>query len=286
MKPVIFKIFKKSRKVFSGYGIGKYTIIQKTSNWLAKKLHPDYIIHNGNKFFLDKHDSIHYSLAESVQLPKNISKIISKACAEGNTIVDVGANLGWHTLEYAKLVGDSGKVFAFEPVDENFNLLQKNINENNYKNVTCIQKAVSNEMKQVTMELSTRIGDHRIIDKKISNRPTVEINTIMLDTFLKNEIKIDFLKIDAEGYDFFVLEGAKKIIQENSKIVIFVEFNPYLLHLNKVEPKKLIELLINFGFTLYDVENTNNTEPSTILDILRYDDGDKNNLTNLLCIRD
>jgi len=281
----MFKTFKKSRKVLSGHGIGKYTIVQKTSNWLGQKLHPDHIIHNGNKFFLDKHDSIHYSLAENVELPENISKIIIDACAEGNIVVDVGANIGWHTLEFAKLVGESGKVFAFEPVQENFDLLQKNINENNYQNIICVQKAVSNQIKQVTMELSTRIGDHRIIEKKNSNEPTIEIDSITLDTFFKNETKIDFLKIDAEGYDFFVLEGAKQIIQENLGIVIFIEFNPYLLNLNNVEPKKLLEFLINFGFTVYDIENASNTQPSTIQDILKYDVGDRSNLTNLLCVR-
>ena len=49
MKKFMFKTFKKSRKVLSGHGIGKYTIVQKTSNWLGQKLHPDHIIHNGNK---------------------------------------------------------------------------------------------------------------------------------------------------------------------------------------------------------------------------------------------
>jgi len=285
MKKFIFNTFKKSRKTFAGYGLGKYTVVQKTSNWLAKKLHPDYIIHNGNKFFLDENDSIHYSLGETIQLPEHISKIITNACAEGNTIVDVGANIGWHTLEYARLVGSSGKVFAFEPVVENFNLLQKNIHTNNYQNISCTQKAISNQIKQVTIELSTRIGDHRIIEEKSSDRPTIKVDAITLDSFFKNENKIDFLKIDAEGYDFFVLQGAEQIIQKNPQLVIFIEFNPYLLNLNNVEPKKLVEFLINLGFTLYDVENSNNVEPSTLSDILMYDDGDKTHLTNLLCVK-
>jgi len=285
MKKFIFNTFKKSRKTFAGYGLGKYTVVQKTSNWLAKKLHPDYIIHNGNKFFLDENDSIHYSLGETIQLPEHISQIITNACAKGNTIVDVGANIGWHTLEYARLVGSSGKIFAFEPVAENFNLLQKNIHTNNYQNITCTQKAISNQIKQVTIELSTRIGDHRIIEEKSSDRPTINVDAITLDSFFENENKIDFLKIDAEGYDFFVLQGAEQIIQKNPQLVIFIEFNPYLLNLNNVEPKKLVEFLINLGFTLYDVEKPNNVEPSTLSDILMYDDGDKTHLTNLLCVK-
>ena len=286
MKNFVFKTFKKSRRRLSGHGLGRYSLVQKTSNWLAKTFHPNYIIHNGNKFFLDKDDSIHYSLAEDESsTPNHISKLIHNACAEGNIAVDVGANIGWHTLQYAKLVGSKGKVFAFEPVSENFELLKRNVSENNYKNISCIQKAVSNQVKKATMEISSRIGDHRIIQNKTSEKPTIQVDCTTLDNFFKEKNKVDFLKIDAEGFDFFVLEGAKQIIEKNQNIIIFIEFNPYLLNLNNVEPKKLVDLLVNLGFTLYDVENSNNVEPSTLSDILMYDDGDKTHLTNLLCVK-
>jgi FkbM family methyltransferase len=285
MKNSAFKIFKKSRRKLSGHGLGKYTIVQKISNQLAKTLHPNYVIHDGNKFFLDKDDSIHYSLAENEPLTSNhISKIIHNACAEGNIVIDVGANIGWYTLQYAKLVGSKGKVFAFEPVSENFELLKRNVAENNYKNISCVQKAVSNQVKKVTMELSSRIGDHRIIQNTTSQKTTIQVDCTTLDIFFKEKNKIDFLKIDAEGFDFFVLEGAKQIIEKNRNIVIFIEFNPYLLNLNSVKPETLIDFLRFHGFVLYDVENIRHA-PSTIPELLKYNDGTRTSMTNLLCIR-
>jgi FkbM family methyltransferase len=285
MKNPAFKIFKKSRRKISGHGLGKYTIVQKISNQLAKTLHPDYIIHDGNKFFLDKDDSIHYSLAEDEPLtPNHISKIIHNACAEGNIVIDVGANIGWYTLQCAKLVGSKGQVFAFEPVSENFELLKRNVAENNYKNISCVQKAVSNQVKKVTMELSSRIGDHRIIQNTTSQKTTIQVDCTTLDIFFKEKNKIDFLKIDAEGFDFFVLEGAKQIIEKNRNIVIFIEFNPYLLNLNSVKPEILIDFLRSHGFVLYDVESIKHS-PSTIPELLKYNDGTRISLTNLLCIR-
>ena len=291
MKNFVFKTFKKSRRKLSGYGLGKYTIVQKTSDYLAKRLHPNYIIHNGNKFFLDKDDSAHYSLKNEV-IPDYILKIIHNACAEGNIVVDVGAGIGWYTLQYAKLVGNKGKVFAFEPSRENFELLKRNVSENNYKNISCVQKAVSNQVKQATMELSPRIGGHRIVQNKTSKKTTTFdssglyelIDYTTLDNFFKERNKIDFLKIVAEGFEFFILEGGKEIIQKNPNIVIFFEFYPYLLNLNNVKPKTLIDFLRSHGFVLYDVQNIRHT-PSTISELLKYDDGMEYHYTNLLCIR-
>lgn len=286
MKKLLFNTFKKSRKTFAGHGLGKYTIVQKTSNWLAKQLHPDYVIFNSHKFYLDKHDSIHYSLAEEkFVLHPDISKILTDACGNGNTVIDVGANIGFKTLDYAKCVGQSGKVFAFEPIDENFNLLKKNLTTNNYHNVSCIKKAVADEVKIVVMELSTRIGDHRIIEKNNSKSSTVTVDCITLDSFFDNQLKIDFLKIDAEGFDLHVLQGAKNLIKSNPKIVLQIEFNPYLLHLNDVNPKIFLDYLQSLGFTFLDVENPE--KPSSNIDelIKKYDNGIKSNLTDLICIR-
>ena len=98
-------------------------------------------------------------------------------------MIDVGANIGWYTLQCAKLVGSKGQVFAFEPVSENFELLKRNVAENNYKNISCVQKAVSNQVKKVTMELSSRIGDHRIIQNTTSQKTTIQVDCTTLDIF-------------------------------------------------------------------------------------------------------
>jgi len=286
MKNSLFKIFKSTRKTLAGHGLGKYGTVQKTSNWLGKKLHPSYIVYDGHKFFLDKHDSIHYSYSDEIEdYSEYVSLIIEKACQKNSIVIDVGANIGWYTLQYARYVGSNGKIYAFEPVKENFQLLKKNISKNGYENVIPINKAVSNEVSTVKMELSDRIGDHRIVNNVDSTDKTIiEVDCTTLDNSFPHNTKIDFLKIDAEGQDLNVLLGAKRLIDENPQIVIFVEFNPFLLRQNNIEPIKLLEFLESHNFQIYD-EEKNPNQQSLVSELIKYDDGKSYSLTNLICIR-
>ena len=73
-----------------------------------------------------------------------MTDVVTKEIQPGDTVLDLGANIGYFTLLFAKLVGNNGIVFAFEPEPQNIALLTKNIKINNYKNVTLVPKAVSN----------------------------------------------------------------------------------------------------------------------------------------------
>ena len=128
------------------------------------------------------------------------SKIINNIIKEGMTIIDVGSNIGFHTLQFAKLVGSKGKVFAFEPDYENFCLLKKNIKENNYQNIIAEKKAISDKTGEAKLYIcEEHKGDHRIFysgdDRKVSL-----VETTTLDDFFKNEkIDIDFIKLDIQA---------------------------------------------------------------------------------------
>ncbi len=80
------------------------------------------------------------------------------------TVIDLGANIGFFALLYARQVGSTGKVYAFEPGPSSFALLQKNIAINNYKNVICINKAVADVTKMGKIYLNrTGESDNRLL---------------------------------------------------------------------------------------------------------------------------
>ena len=79
--------------------------------------------------------------------------MIKQEVKEGNNVIDIGANIGYFTLLFAKLVGPNGKVFAFEPDPTNFSILKKNIEENNYDNVILSQKAISDKTETTKLFL-------------------------------------------------------------------------------------------------------------------------------------
>jgi FkbM family methyltransferase len=151
--------------------------------------------------------------------------IKEKLNVQGTTIIDVGANFGFHTLEFADLVGDEGKVYSFEPQRLVYYQLCGNIILNGRDNIYPKNFALSDEKTALKMENLQYYSDEPI---NIGNAHLdacthlaynmVDVNT--LDSFEFNNVSV--LKIDVQGYEPKVLDGAKETILKN-KPVIFIE---------------------------------------------------------------
>ncbi|MEM3171086.1 MAG: FkbM family methyltransferase [Candidatus Hadarchaeales archaeon] len=141
---------------------------------------------------------------------------------KGDVVVDCGANVGMFSLKAAKKVGKDGLVIALEPEKANVNLLRRNVEANGLDNVIIVQKAVSNRRGKIRLYLSPESpGSHTIIKREKGHFEIVEVDT--LDNIL-SEIgvtKVDFLKIDVEGAEKEVLEGAEKTLNSpNIKVSV------------------------------------------------------------------
>ena len=151
--------------------------------------------------------------------------IKEKLNVEGTTIIDVGANFGFHTLQFRDLVGESGQVISFEPQKLVYYQLCGNIVLNGHDNITAYNIALSDEVNVLKME---NLQYHSQGDINIGNAHLdacydhgynlVNVNT--LDSF--NFENVSVLKIDVQGYEPRVLDGAKETILKN-KPVIFIE---------------------------------------------------------------
>jgi len=166
------------------------------------------------------------------------TELILRQTKSGDVIVDVGANIGYYTILLADKVGLNGKVYAFEPDLINFEILKKNVEVNKLKNVVLVRAAVSNK-KGISYLYKSKenYGDHRMF----GNEEKEEIKTIKLDNYLKNQ-KIDLMKVDTQGWEPSVFEGAKKIIEKN-KPTIFFEYSPASYKLAKLDGLKMMRWL-------------------------------------------
>ena len=133
----------------------------------------------------------------------------------GDTIVDVGANAGYYTVIGSKLVGDKGKVYAFEPEPASFELLQKNVRLNGLTNVVLERKALSNRKGTLKIFIAdANKGDHRIYQPEGESRPSVDVETVRMDEYFRdNTRRIDFIKIDTQGAEGVILEGMKGLLE-------------------------------------------------------------------------
>ncbi|MCI0707129.1 MAG: FkbM family methyltransferase [Ignavibacteriae bacterium] len=241
----------------------------------------------GHKMFLDSSDSLRLSFHNGIY-EEFETNLIKKEVKAGDVILDIGANIGYYTLIFARLVGDTGKVFAFEPDPTNFSLLKKNVEINGYKNVILIQKAVSNKSETLKLYLcEDNRGDHRIYDSGDS-RQSVEIESLVMDEYFQhNGQKINFIKMDIQGAELRAVSGMANILKQNKSVKIISEFWPYGLTTSGASPVVYLELFTNNGFKLYELNEKNKKLDSVnIQELLQAYTIEKKNYTNIFCVRD
>ncbi len=163
-------------------------------------------------------------------------KFVSKILKKGNIVLDIGAHWGGFSVCFANLVGEEGKVYSFEPSSRNYRILNKNIKINKLKNIQPFKYAVGNEEKIVKLKIaSTSSGHNSIARDNLPFERVEEVKQIKIDNFLKEKgiKKINFVKIDVEGYELEVLEGMKETIKNQNDFWIFLEYSPSFMKKDK-----------------------------------------------------
>lgn len=199
------------------------------------------------------------------------STLVQRLVRPGMTVLDIGANIGYYTMLLASLVGEKGKVYAFEPAPDNYGLLCENVQLNSFENIAPIQQALSNQADgQLTLYLdSNNLGNHSVAQANVpsgSQPVTVEITTI--DNFCRDK-RIDFIKIDIQGAEGLAFEGGWQTLEKN-KVDILMEFWPEGIQRLGVDPRQLLTRLQNgCGYNLFWVNPKQEClEPVTVSEIM------------------
>ena len=252
----LFYFYKKGKNLFGGRGLTKYSFVRKVKNYSSSNLQTDYAEVFGNKLILSKKGLAlavsHYGTYEELE-----AKIMEEKITVGSIVVDVGANIGLHTLNMARMVGNTGQVFAFEPDPSNFEILGKNVKINNYQNIILEKKAIGDKHGRTTLYRSDHPGNHRLFPQTKQAKGEVEVELTSLDKyFIDSNLaeKINFIKIDVEGLEFSVLNGMKNILKNNKKIKILFEFMPKNIMEVGFVPIDLLNYITSNGFKLYCID--------------------------------
>ena len=126
------------------------------------------------------------------------------------TVLDIGANAGFYTLAFSRLVGDTGHVYAFEPLAQNAANILRHLELNAIKNVTLIQAAVANEPGLSGF----RIAGHNAMGAISGSSTDYIVPTVTLDALVAaGTFPVpDLIKMDVEGAESRVLDGALKLL--------------------------------------------------------------------------
>jgi FkbM family methyltransferase len=145
--------------------------------------------------------------------------------------VDVGANLGFHTLTLGRCVGRTGRVHALEPDPRNFRLLARAVAAADLPQVRLHALAAADREGELPLYLSgANRGDHRLFAAAAEGRAAIGVTATTLDALLAGERRVDFVKIDAQGAEVAVLAGLRRTLARAPDLRILCELSPALLH--------------------------------------------------------
>jgi FkbM family methyltransferase len=189
---------------------------------------------------------------------------LGKILSPGNLFIDVGANFGVYTLVASKLVGETGRVLAFEPTAHSFAILQQNLALNHSSNVRAFQVALAQTRGKAWLYHGWDPVGNSLGKDPLWGSDGEDVQTEALDNLLEENgaNRVDVIKIDVEGAEELVLRGAIRCLTSQSPIIIF-EFNPGCAARFGLSPYGARDLLESLGYefvVLGDSAKSNNPD--------------------------
>ncbi len=201
------------------------------------------------------------SLMYTGEWEPHITNILKDVLKEGMTMIDVGANIGAHTLISSKIVGENGKVYAFEPCKINHDILVQNCMINRCSNTTIFKLGCSDKSTNMFIESKWNTTNKEenygcvVLQQSPTGDNDEEINIVSLDEIFTSEFntkdfedknkRIDLIKIDAEGMEDRVLLGFKNLIQKYKPLMI--------VEIHQGELKDVKQIIENMNYELKQI---------------------------------
>jgi FkbM family methyltransferase len=189
--------------------------------------------------------------------PKLVNYCI-KYLDKNRDVIDVGANIGFYTILFAKNLNNK-KVLSIEPTKNAAQRLSHNVELNDVtKNVVIFEGVASN--MNGTMEIKTIVGKEEYSSLGVMKHPSIikdkyitqKVMSMTIDNLVKqNFLDPGFIKVDAEGVEHLVFEGAQNVLKEKRPIILS-ELSDFLLKENGSSSKEIINLIKNCKYDIFD----------------------------------
>jgi FkbM family methyltransferase len=199
------------------------------------------------------------------------TELLRRSLAPGARFLDVGANLGYFTVLAAAWVGETGRVYAFEPEPRNAGLLTRNIAMNGVQNrVTACEAALSDHSGMARLYLHPdNLGDHQL--HASADRESVEVQLFPgADWFAGRETALDVIKIDVQGAEHAVVQGLLPLLRASGrKLRLLLELTPRSLREAGSSGEELVDTLAGLDLPFAIVDHLEHQLVPTTSDALR-----------------
>jgi FkbM family methyltransferase len=197
-------------------------------------------------------------LIDGIYEPDCIEFMLQKL-PKNAVFLDIGANIGVFTITAAKSLNQNGRVIAVEASPKMFPFLQQNIEANGLNNVKTLELAVTEQDNATVLFYEAPMDKFGMgsISPQFHTSP-IQVKTKTIDSIIKDEQidKVDFIKVDVEGYESSVFKGAEKLLTSPNAPIILFEFCDWA-EARKPEGKigDSQRVLINFGYKIWKLND-------------------------------
>lgn len=204
------------------------------------------------KLYYERSQHITFFLKNKISYEPIIQGRLKRYIKEGDTVFDIGSNIGQYALVFSYLTGPRGRVIAFEPDSKNFSFLQFNVNINNCSNIIVNKKGVSSSSTIQTFFRDSTTGGRRgsFIKEYVDDTFTGQVEEVQSVTY--NEIvrdfgHADFVKIDVEGFESEVIKGINESYGTNTM---------FLIEVRKETGPDIFNFFIDKNFSCFCIDTT------------------------------
>ena len=186
-----------------------------------------------------------------------ITKKFLDIVKQGSIVFDVGAWIGYHTLLAAR---KAEKVVAIEPDPINCQRIKKNLDLNNFSNVTILNMAVGNRSSSGVLLEAPISPMNRIVQQGIGNAVRIEpLDDIIAELKIH---KIDLIMMDIQGYEYFAIQGLQKSLSNSIIRNLICEIHPRELKQNGVTDNDVIDILSKYRYEINKLKKTEFSDDS------------------------
>ena len=252
----ILSLIPRPIQKFLGYSFLGTKLLQNLKRSGSKAA---FDIEHGLKIYLELSNPFTWDLVLEKDLEKDVKQEFSQNVNEGDTVIDVGANIGEYTLLGAKLVGDKGLVISVEPDHDTVKSLKENIILNDFKNCLVLEKAVGEKVETKSWYKESEEGvcgylDPCVVNIELKKHSEIEVTTIDEIILSKNLNLVNLLKIDVEGFEYEVLLGCNDALKKNKIKKIIIELHPKYLKYKGINEDLIYTFLKKHGFEIKKIQ--------------------------------
>ncbi|MDO8392067.1 MAG: FkbM family methyltransferase [Actinomycetota bacterium] len=215
-------------------------------------------------------------LVEEGDVERGTRRLIEALVTPGAVVVDIGANIGLHTLAAARAVGPTGRVIAFEPFPLSAECLRRTLAINGCSSIVELHEtAVSDVDGQAVLHLGNWLGHHSLGEPAsvpAGGPAAIDVPVVRFDSVVAATQRVDLVKIDVEGLELQVVRGLEATIGHNPDIAVIVEFGPAHLQRSSVTPDAWLATFERLGLVWMSIDpSTGHLDRQTIAQLVERD---------------